>query len=134
MYICYLYSEKASYPNIYKARQQLQEFHLTETQLHLSCLPSTPKARQVYHWLTDFFNVVGDIAPNKENLVQLPGFYTKSDLYDRFKRFVTQVYTGDEHDVASKSLFKKIWKNVYPQVSKSFISYTTNYKLLAYVR
>lgn len=113
----YLYSEKASYRDIYQARQELKDFHLTEEQLMLSCLPNTPKARQVFYWLTDLIKLIGDVAPNKENLVQLPGFYTKADIYNRFKRFVTLVYTGDEHDVASKTMFKKIWKNVYPQVN-----------------
>lgn len=109
-------SERAHYKNIYEARGELKDFNLTEEQLHLACIPSTPKARQAYHWMTEFFVMTGDVAPNRENLVQLPGFYTKTAIYDVFKRFVTTMYTGDENNVASKSTFKKIWKNVYPQV------------------
>lgn len=66
--------------------------------------------------MTDFFEITGDVAPNRDNLVQLPGFYTKGTIYDVFKRYVSTVYTADEHDVASKTLFKKIWTNVYPRV------------------
>lgn len=61
--------------------------------------------------------MTGDVAPNRDNKVQLPGFYTKSDIYDVFKRFVTLVYCADEHEVASKTLFKNIWKTVFPRVT-----------------
>lgn len=110
------YSERSHYKNIYEARAELAAFQLSEEQLHLSVIPSTPKARQAYHWMSEFFTMTGDCAPNHDNLVQLPGFYTKSDIYDVFRRFVTTVYSGDEHGVASKTLFKTIWKNVFPRV------------------
>lgn len=112
-----LCSEKARFRNIYQARVELAEFKLTEKQLHLACIPSTPKARQAYHWMTEFFAMTGDVAPNRDNLVQLPGFYTKSAIYDVFKNFITTIFKADEHDIASKTCFKKIWKTVYPRVT-----------------
>lgn len=76
----------------------------------------------MYQFLSEFFPTVGDIAPNRDNLVQLPGFYSKASIYDMFKKHVTATYTADEHEVASKTLFKKIWASVYPNVSCLLIS------------
>ena len=117
MSFVFVTSERARYENIYRARAELSEFNLTEEQLHLSCVPSTAKARQVYMWQTEFFAMHGDVQPNGDNLVQLPGFHTKTGIYNCFRHYVTTTYPGDEHEVASKTLFKSIWKAVYPQVN-----------------
>lgn len=111
-----MYSETARYQSIFEAREALAEMKLDEEQLHLACIPSTPKARQAYYWMSDYFKMHGDVAPNRDNLVQLPGFFTKEGIYEAFKKFVTAVYTGDENEVASETLFRKIWGIVYPRV------------------
>jgi hypothetical protein len=110
-------STKTRFRNIVHARKVLGHLDLDESCLHLACLPDSPASLQAYKWLTQFFELVGDKAPNRDNKVQLPGIYTKSSIYDIYVHHVTTLFTGDEHEPLSKSSFLEIWKNVYPNVT-----------------
>jgi hypothetical protein len=110
-------SSKPHFANILEARTALGHTDLDEFSLHMTCLPSGPGYLQAYHWLSHFFAMVGDCAPNRDNKVQLPGIYTKSSLYTIYRNHVTSTYTGDEHEPLSKSRFKCLWKNIYPNVT-----------------
>lgn len=105
------------YRNILEARKALDRYGLTETELHLCCLPNRPADHQAYLWLAKFFALIGDHAPNRDNKVQIPGIYTKSSIYSMYRHNVTEIYRGDEHEVLSKSSFMSIWKNIFPNVT-----------------
>jgi hypothetical protein len=104
------------YKTIYEARESLGHLNLSDTMLQLSCIPNSESCRQAFYWLQRFFALVGDCAPNRENLVQLPGIYTKTSIYNIFKHHVETLLSGDEHTIISISQFLQIWKNVFPNV------------------
>jgi hypothetical protein len=110
-------STKQHFKNIFLARKALGHLGLEESALHMACLPDSPAYLQAYQWLANFFALIGDYAPNRDNKVQLPGIYTKSSIYDIYRHHVTAVFTGDEHEPLSKTSFFSIWKNIFPNVS-----------------
>lgn len=105
------------YRNILEARKALGDLDLSETDIHLSCLPKGTRFLQAYYWLSNFFDLVGDRPPNRDNKVQLPGIYEKVNVYTMYRHHLIEKYNGDEHNVLSKSSFLRIWKNIYPNVT-----------------
>ncbi len=57
------------------------------------------------------------IIPNRENKIELPGIYTKDSIYTIYHKHVTKAFAGDEHEPLSLSAFKRIWKNIFPNVT-----------------
>jgi hypothetical protein len=104
------------YANIHEARAALYHLKLSEEQLQLACVPESEKYRQVFWWMSDFFQLIGDRAPNRDNLIQLPGIYTKKSIYTIYKDHVETTYTADEHTVLSFSGFKTLWLDIFPNV------------------
>jgi hypothetical protein len=85
--------------------------------LQLACVPDTRQSRQAYWWLLNFFTLVGDFAPNRDQLVQLPGIYTKESIHTIFKHHIKKTYTGDEdNEPLSLSGFKDLWYRVFSKV------------------
>ena len=62
------------YSNIAEARKALEPTGITEYQhLQWACVPDSSASREAYMWMTNFFGLVGELAPNRDNKVQLPG-------------------------------------------------------------
>ncbi len=61
--------------------------------------------------------MLGDYAPNRDNKIELPGIYTKDSIYTIYHKHVTKAFAGDEHEPLSLSAFKRIWKNIFPNVT-----------------
>jgi len=110
-------SSTKHYANIVEARAALSHLDLDELSLHLTCLPSGPGYLQAYHWMSHFFEMVGDYAPNRDNKVQLPGIYTKTSIHSIYAKHIESEFPGDEHSILSKSRFLNLWANVFPNVT-----------------
>lgn len=110
--------EKRHYKNILDVRndKSLKEFDLSEEQMQMLCLPDSSAHRQAYYWLRSWILKVGDKAPNRDNLVQLPAFYTKTGIYDIFKLSIEKIETGQEGEVLGLKAFMKMWRNIFPNV------------------
>jgi len=61
------------YRNVKQARKALDKYDLTPAQVQMACVPNTPAAIQAYLWMMEFFDLVGDSAPNRYEKVQIPG-------------------------------------------------------------
>ncbi len=106
------------YRNIIEARKDLGRFQdISEEALHMACLPSGARYRQAYLWMSNFFSLIGDSAPNRDNKVQLPGIYTKTSIYEMYVKHISSTFTADEHKPLSKTRFVELWKNIYPNVT-----------------
>jgi hypothetical protein len=84
-----------------------------------ACLPDSPASRDAFYWLTNFFNLVGDYAPNREHKLQLPGIYTQQSIHQIYQHHVNTIYTGNEFDNYTLELtqFELLWNNIFPHVS-----------------
>ena len=111
---------KSRYTNVAEAREALEPIGISEYQhWQLACLPDSPQARDAYLWMDHFFSLVGDIAPNRENKVQLPGLYTQASIHSIFEHHMLTLYSANEHKPLDIRGFETLWKNVFPNVTIS---------------
>jgi hypothetical protein len=103
-----------------EAREALAPLGFTDYEFYQwACVAHSPETREAYLWMRDFFELVGDWAPNRDNKVQLPGMYTKESIHHIFQHHVKTIYSGNEHDPLELSQFRDLWKNVFPNVTIS---------------
>jgi hypothetical protein len=65
--------------------------------------------------MRDFFQLVCDKAPVKDNLCQVPGVYTKQAIYQIFNTWAL-LQTGREDDPLGQSAWQDLWIRVFPNV------------------
>lgn len=108
----------APFKNYDEAEKDFTEngIHLSDEQIRLSCVPNSSTARIAFMWLYNFINMVGDVAPNRHQLVHLPAIYTKKSIYHMYRAQVMALYSIEESDVYSMSSFMEMWTNIFPKV------------------
>ena len=87
--------------------------------LQWACVPDTAQSREAYLWLFNFFGLVGDNAPSREDKVQIPGIYTQESVHTMYQHHVTMLYTANEHEPLAIRAFEQLWHNVFPNVTIS---------------
>ena len=65
-----------------------------DSMLELACIPDSPGSMQAYLWLKNFFSLLGDYAPDRDNKIELPGIYTKDSIYTIYHKHVTDPHVG----------------------------------------
>jgi hypothetical protein len=102
--------------NILEVRKAMMgTLNLTEEQLHLLVVGGDERSREAYYWMRDFFQLVCDKAPVKDNLCQVPGVYTKQAIYQIFNTWAL-LQTGREDDPLGQSAWQDLWIRVFPNV------------------
>eukprot|EP01031_Cornospumella_fuschlensis_P028326 gene28326-34201_t len=84
---------------------------LTMREIGLTALGNSTEEMSTAVWLTDYFELVGDRSPDSELVELEPQF--KSVIYKEYCAYMTE--DAREKPVA-KSLFYKIWRDVFPYV------------------
>ena len=114
-----LHNDDGTMMTIYQARKAMKgTLNLTEEQLQLLCVGSSPLSREAYYFMKSFFPLVCDKAPNRENLCQIPGIYTKDSIYQVFVKHA-KFDTAREAEPMSQQSFEKLWLRVFPRVKIS---------------
>jgi hypothetical protein len=109
------------YSNIYAVREvHGNDSILSEEEKHLLCVPSTTLGIEAYTWMRSMFNLHGDKAPNRDNLVELPAMYTPTGIHQMYKnekiKLAQKTTTGIIPLTYTKSAFRKLWRCVFPNV------------------
>eukprot|EP01031_Cornospumella_fuschlensis_P027588 gene27588-33321_t len=88
-----------------------EHLKLTMREIGLMALGNSPEEMSTASWLTGYFELVGDRSPDSELVELEPQF--KSVIYKEYCAYMTK--DAREKPVA-KSLFYKIWRDVFPYV------------------
>ena len=111
---------KARYQNIKEAKAELFPLGFTDFEfIQWACVPDTDSSRDAFMWLTKFFEMVGDNAPNRECKVQVPGIYTLDSIFQMYELQMKSLYTGNEHEPLAQRAFEELWHNIFPHCSIS---------------
>ena len=109
-----------SYQSITAVRQACKDkqIQLTEEEMHLLVLPLNDSVKyEAYIWCRRYFELMGDKAPNRDNLVQLPEHLTKLDVYIDYSR-QTRAMLGRDPDesILHQKTFERLWSAIFPNV------------------
>ena len=86
-------------------------FYLTQKQVAAAKLPNSPTVLTAYGWMGDFFNLVGDTAPNCNDEIHLEPTYIVEVYGEYF-----QDLTSAGMDCVSVDTFASIWSNCFDHV------------------
>jgi hypothetical protein len=116
--VCTKNKVKLKYNNVEEAAAALIPLGIEDYQQHqFACVPDNPASLEAFLWMHNFFGLVGDSAPNRENKVQLPGIYTQASIHHIYQHHVEALYTSNEHEPLKIRAFETLWANVFPNVS-----------------
>ena len=117
---CVQKGAQSRYLNIEDARKALVPIGIEdEEHFQWACVPDNPASREAYMWLYNFFTLVGDHAPNRNDKIQLPGIYTQESIHAIFQHHVETIYSGNEHNPLEIRAFETLWNNIFPNVTIS---------------
>ena len=93
---------------------QERGIHLNHYQMASLAVPNNPRALTLFAWLDDHFNMVGQVAPNGNDIELEP---TPTDeIYEEYL-FDLDV-AGMRNDCLSKATFETMWAECFPHVKR----------------